>query len=171
MSKEKKTEATAEKQGQNIQRAAPASMFSPFDEMDRWFEGAFPARWRRRFRGGWPSWDELPAFFEGRMPSVDVIDRDKEILVRAEIPGVDKKDLDISVTGDSVSIKGSARHEEEEEKGEYYRRETSSGSFARTVVLPSEVDTAKVKATFKDGVLEMTLSKVKQSKRQKVPLD
>jgi hypothetical protein len=85
----------------------------------------------------------MPAVFEGRMPSVDVIDRDNEILVRAEIPGVDKKDLDVSVTEDSVCIKGSVQHEEEEEKGEYYRRETSSGSFARTMILPSEVDTAK----------------------------
>jgi HSP20 family protein len=171
MSKEKKTEATAAKQGQNIQRAAPASMFSPFEEMEHWFGGAFPARWRRRFRGGWPSWDELPAVFEGRMPSVDVIDRDDEILVRAETPGVDKKDLDVSVTEDSVCIKGSVQHEEEEEKGEYYRRETTSGLFTRTVGLPSEVDTTKVKAKFKDSVLEMTLPKLKQSKRQKVSLD
>ena len=126
---------------------------------------------QRHFRGGWPSWGEMPAVFEGRMPSVDVIDRDNEILVRAEIPGVDKKDLDVSVTEDSVCIKGSVQHEEEEEKGEYYRRETSSGSFARTMILPSEVDTTKVKAKFKDGVLEMTLPKVKQSKRQKISLD
>jgi len=109
--------------------------------------------------------------FEGRIPSVDVIDRDDEILVRAEIPGVKKKDLDVSVTEDSICIKGSAQHEEEEEKGEYCRRETASGSFARTVPLPGEVDTAKVKAEFKDGVLEMTLPKVKQAKRQKISLD
>jgi len=91
------------------------------------------------------------------MPSVDIIahDNDNEIQVHAEIPGVDKKDLDISVTEDSVSINGSAKHEEE--KGEYYRRETSSGSFACTVAVPYEVDTAKVKAKFKDGVLEMSL--------------
>jgi HSP20 family protein len=113
----------------------------------------------------------MPAVFEGRMPSVDVIDRDNEILVRAEIPGVDKKDLDVSVTEDSVCIKGSVQHEEEEEKGEYYRRETSSGSFARTMALPGEVDATKVKTKFKDGVLEMTLPKVKQSKRLKISLD
>lgn len=102
-------------------------MFSPFDEMERWFEGAFPARWWWRFRGGWPSWDELSAVFEGRMPSVDVIEHDNKILVRAATPGVDKKDLNVSVTEDSVCIKGSVQHEEKEEKGEYYRRETSSG--------------------------------------------
>ena len=171
MSNKKKTGITASKKGQNIQRAAPASIFSPFGEMERWFEGAFPALMQRYFRGGWPSWDEMPAVFEGRIPSVDVIDRDNEILVRAEIPGVNKKDLDVSVTEDSVCIKGSVKHEEKEEQGEYYRRETSSGSFTRTVALPNEVDTARVKAEFKDGMLEMTLPKVKQSKRQKVSLN
>ena len=118
-----------------------------------------------------PSWNELPTVFEGRIPSVQVIERDSEIIVRAEIPGVDKKDLDVSVTENSVSIKGSVQHEEEEEKGEYYHRETSSGSFARTVALPSGIDTTKVKAEFKGGVLKMTLPKVKASKRQKVSLD
>ena len=99
------------------------------------------------------------------------VERDSEILVRVEIPGVDKKDLDISVTENSVRIKGSVQHEEVEEKGEYYRRETSSGSFARTVVLPSEVYTSNVKTKFESGVLEMTLPKSKPSKRQKISVE
>ncbi|MFW2371507.1 MAG: Hsp20/alpha crystallin family protein [Gammaproteobacteria bacterium] len=171
MNDKKKTDVTASKKGQDIQHVTPRSMFNPFEEMEHWLENAFPARWRRRFRGGWPSWDEFALPFEGRAPSVDIIDRDNEIQLRAEIPGVEKKDLDISVTEDSVSIKGSTEHEEVEEKGEYYRRETSSGSFSRTVMLPSEVDSSKVKAKFKNGVLEMTLAKVKQSKRQKISVE
>ena len=171
MSKEKKNEVKGSKKDLNIRPATPESMLSSFEEMERWFENAFPARWRRRFHGGWPSWGEFPTVFEGRVPSVDVIERDSEILVRAEIPGVDKKDLDISVTENSVSIKGSVQHEEVEEKGEYYRRETSSGSFARTVVLPSEVDTSNVKTKFESGVLEMTLPKAKPSKRQKISVE
>lgn len=171
MNDKKKTEITKSKKEQSIQRAAPLSAFHPFNEMEHWFENAFPVSWRRHFHGGWPTPGEFSAVFEGRMPSVDIIDHDSEIQVRAEIPGVDKKDLDISVTEDSVSIKGSVKHEEEEKKGEYYHRETSSGSFARTVALPCEVDTANVKAKFKDGVLEMTLPKVKQTKRKKILLD
>lgn len=170
MNDKNKTEVATEKNAKDMQTAAPESFFSPFNDMDRWFEDAFPARMRRRSYGKWPSLGEFRPF-QGRMPTVDVIDRDKEIIVRAEIPGVDKKDLDISVTEDSVSIKGSVKHEEKEEKGEYYRRETSSGSFSRSVTLPSEVDSSKVKATFKDGVLEMTLPKVKQSKRKKVSVE
>jgi len=171
MSKEKKDKVSVSKKEKDIRSAKPVSVAGPFEEMERWFEDAFPARWRRRFRGGMPSWDEFPTAFEGRVPSVDVIDRDSEVLVRAEIPGVNKKDLDISVTDNSVCIKGSVQHEKEEEKGEYYHRETSSGSFSRTVLLPSGVDTTKVNATFTEGVLEMTLAKVKSSKRQKISLD
>lgn len=171
MNDKNKTEVTTGEKKQGIQHAAQASFYSPFNEMERWFEGAFPARWGRRFHSDWPSMKNFNTAFETRVPSVDVIDRDSEIQLRAEIPGVDKKDLDISVTENSVSIKGSTKHEETEEKGEYYRRETSSGSFSRTVTLPSEVDSSTVKATFKDGVLEMTLPKMKQAKRQKVSVE
>lgn len=61
MSKEKKTDVTASKKERSIQHVDPASMFSPFGEMERWFEGAFPTLRQRYFRGGWPSWGEMPA--------------------------------------------------------------------------------------------------------------
>ncbi len=170
MNDKKKTEVATEKKAKGMQKAAPVSLFSPFNDMDSWFEDRFPATMRRRFYGNWPRFSEFKAF-KGRMPSVDVIDRDKEFHVRAEIPGVEKKDLDISVTEDSVSIKGCVKHEEKEERGEYYRRETSSGSFSRSVTLPGKVDSSKVKATFKDGVLEMTIPKVKESKRKKISVE
>ena len=152
--KKKKTEVSTQKKDQSVQHAAPVSLFGPFNDMERWFADAFPARWRKHLHSDWPSMggflNDYNAAFEGRLPSVDVIDRDSEINVRAEIPGVDKKDLDISVTEDSVSLKGSVKHEEVEEEGEYYRRETSSGSFSRTVALPCEVDSSNVKAKFKE---------------------
>ena len=142
-----------------------------FDEMEQWFENRMPGKWARRFHRDWPSWDEFPMLFEGRMPTVDVIDREDQILVRAEVPGVKKEDLDVSLTDDTVSIKGSVQHEEEEEKGDYYRRETSSGAFARTVALPCDIDSANVKSKFKHGVLELKLPKQVASKRHKVSLD
>ena len=123
------------------------------------------------FRWQWPSWGELPAPFEGKVPHVDVIDRDEEIVVRAEVPGVEKKDLDVSLTENTVTIKGEARREEKAEKGDYYRCEISRGAFARTVMLPSEVDADKAKASFKDGVLELTLPKIEKSKRRSIRLD
>jgi len=105
------------------------------------------------------------------MPNVDVIDREDEILVRAELPGVDRKDVDVSLSDSLVTIKGSSNHEEKEEKGNYSRREMSRGTFSRTIALPGEVDGSKAKATFSDGVLELTLPKMEKSRRQKIRVD
>lgn len=115
--------------------------------------------------------NEVTLPFQGKLPRVDVIDRDEEVLVRAEVPGVDKKDLEISVSENSVTINGKTSHEEKEEKGSYYRCEVSRGVFTRTVALPSDVDADKAKTTFKDGVLELTLPKVTKSKRRTIKLD
>ena len=143
---------------------------SPFEEMDRMFEGMFPGGWMRPMRWEWPAWSRMPEPFEGRTPKVDVVDRDNDIVVRAELPGVDKKDVDISTTENTVTIKGSTRTEAKEEKGDYYRSEIATGSFSRTVALPGNVDSTKAKASFKDGVLELTLPKVEKSKRQKIEI-
>ena len=111
--------------------------------------------------------------FEGKLPRVDVIDRDEEVLVRAEVPGVNKKDLEISVSENTVTINGKTSHEEKEEKDNYYRCEVSRGAFTRTVVLPADVDAdkAKTKTTFTDGILELTLPKVTKSKRHTIKLE
>jgi HSP20 family protein len=167
MAEEAKKEVTTGKP-KEIQKAAPARTLSPFEEMDRWFESFFPRGWMRPMRWEWP---ELPAAFEGRMPRVDVIDREAEIVVRAEVPGVDKKDLDVSVTENAVTIQGSTRHEEKEERENYYRREITRGAFSRTVALPGDVDSSKAKASFKEGVLELTIPKVEKAKRRSVTID
>lgn len=164
MSKEKETK-------KDIQKAQPARALSPFDEMDRLFEGHFPSGWMRPFHWPRPSWGELSAPFEGKMPKVDVIERDNEIVVKAELPGVDKKDLDISVTKNTVTIQGSTSHEEKEEKGDVYRCEISRGSYSRTLTLPAEVNEEKAKAKFKDGILELTLPKVEKAKRRTIKVE
>ena len=89
----------------------------------------------------------------------------------AEVPGVEKDDLDVSVSDNSVTIKGETKREEKEENADYYRCEISRGSFARTVLLPSDVDTGKTKAKFKDGILELTLPKIKKTKRRTIKID
>jgi HSP20 family protein len=103
-----------------------------------------------------------------RMPSLDVVDRDNEVLVRAEIPGIDKKDLNVSITDNLLTIKGQTSHEKEQEQGDYYRREISSSSFARSVTVPANVNAAKVVANLKDGILEIKLPKVGASKRRNI---
>lgn len=153
-----------------IQKASGVHLMSPLEEMDRLLDDVFRFRhgWMRPLRMEWPDWGGLRMPLEGRFPRVDVVDREAEILVRAELPGVDKQDIEVSMTDNTVTIKGSTRHEEKEEKGDYYRCEISRGSFSRTVALPGDVDNTKATATFKDGILELTLPKVEKSKRRTI---
>jgi HSP20 family protein len=100
-----------------------------------------------------------------------VIDRDDEVVVRADLPGVDKKDLEVTLHEDALTIKGSTSSEKEEEKGDYFRREVSSGSFSRSIRLPTAVDGEKVSSSFKDGILELTLPKIKKTKRHTIKVE
>jgi HSP20 family protein len=138
----------------------------PIEEMDRMFEQLFPRGWMLPFAWERPLLAEMGLKLEGKMPRIDVVDRDAEILVRAEAPGVKKEELEVAITGNSVTIKGQTGHEEKEEKGEYYRCEISRGAFSRTVSLPAEVDADKAAAEFKDGVLEIRLPKLEHAKRR-----
>jgi HSP20 family protein len=134
---------------------------------DRLFGRSWPSLWRRN------DLSVLDNMFEQeglRLPSLDVIDRDADILVRAEIPGIDKKDLNVSLTDNLLTIKGQSSSEKKEEKGDYHRHEISSSSFARSVTLPGAVDASKTAASLKDGILEITLPKVESSKRRNIAI-
>ena len=101
--------------------------------------------------------------FEGHLgafsPSVDVTENDKEIKISAELPGMDEKDIDVSLQIDMLTIKGEKKEEKEDKGKDYYKMERSYGSFSRTIPLPVEVETDKVVASFKQGVLSITLPK------------
>lgn len=141
-----------------------------FKDMERMFEEFGPGGWLRQWRHEFPGWEHLMPF-EGQTPRVDVIDRDEEVVIHAELPGVKKEDLDVSMTDDTVTIKGTSAHEEKEETVDYYRREMSRGEFSRTVSLPCEVDDSNAKATFTDGVMELVLPKVEPSKRRSIKVE
>ena len=168
---EKKKKADVVPVKKEMSRAEPRHLLSPFDNIEKIFEDFFPRSMLRQFKNEWPSTSTLAAPFEGRMPKVDVIDRDDEIFVRAELPGVDKKDIDISMTDYTLTIKGETKKQEKEEKGDYYRCETSQGSYIRTLSLPAEVNSDKAKSSFKDGVLELTLPKMERAKRRTIKVD
>lgn len=108
--------------------------------------------------------------FEGRMPKVDMVDRESEYVIRAELPGVNKDDIEVTLTENTVTIEATTSHEEKEEKeeGKYYRREISRGDFRRTLTLPCTVDDVKASASFTDGVLELTLPKTEKTAGKKV---
>ncbi len=154
-----------------LRQRAPETGMSPWDEMERWFERAGRHGWLRPGFWEWPPHLESIAPFRNATPRVDVVDRDAEVVVRAEMPGVVKEDLDVTVTDDSVTLRAHTSHEEKEEKGEYYHREMSYGEYQRTVALPHTVDGENARATFNDGVLELTLPKVEKTSRKKVKVE
>lgn len=135
-----------------------------FEEMERMFEQFMPQSWMQSLKMQHPSFTE-------NLPQVDVIDQDNTIVINATLPGVKKEDLEVSTTDHSVTIRGSTREEQKEEKGEYYRREIRSGNFLRTVPLPASIDESAIKAKFKDGLLEITLPKLESEKRHNVKID
>ncbi len=155
----------------DVAKSEESKLMRPFEEMDHLFENLFASGWMRPLNWDIPAFDDFRRPFGGKVPRVDVIDRGKEVVIRAEIPGVDKKDLDVTMTDTAITIKGSSKEEKKEKKEDYYRSEISKGSFSRTVALPDNVDAAKAKASFTDGVLELTVPKVKESKRHNIKVE
>ena len=109
---------------------------------------------------------------EEMSPSVDIFEDKNDVVVKAELPGIKKEDIDVTLTDDTISIAGEKKKEEEVEKKNYYWWESSYGSFSRTFTLPAEVQTDKVKTQFKDGILEIRIPKtdeaVKKEKKVKI---
>jgi HSP20 family protein len=93
---------------------------------------------------------------EFRSPMVDVWEEDNKIKVKAEVPGMSKDDIDITATEDSITLSGEFKHEQEKKEKGYILRERRVGSFYRSIPLPSGIEPDKVKASFKDGLLEIT---------------
>jgi len=108
----------------------------------------FPERWER---------------FEWA-PAVDVSETEEAIVVRADVPGLEPEDLEISLSGNFLTIKGEKKQEREEKKENFYRMERLYGSFVRSIELPAEVEADKVEATYKNGVLKIVLPKKAEAK-------
>jgi HSP20 family protein len=129
----------------------------PFDsfrhEMDRLMENLFHGVGMRPF----------DTKTSGFTPRVDVIDTGKTVNVCVELPGMDDKDIEVSLTGDTLTIKGEKKEEKEEKGKDYYRSERSFGSFVRTVEIPKGIDTEGAEASFRKGVLTVKLPKTKQA--------
>ncbi|MFZ0132855.1 MAG: Hsp20/alpha crystallin family protein [Desulfobacterales bacterium] len=107
---------------------------------------------------------------ENWYPSVDVSERDKDIIVKAEIPGVEKEDIDIALEGRLLTIRGEKKHEKEEKNEHYHRVESSFGYYRRTIELPTAVDENKVEAKYKNGVLKINLKKAKGAETRKIEI-
>ncbi|NOQ90424.1 MAG: Hsp20 family protein [Gammaproteobacteria bacterium] len=139
-------------------------------DLEHKVEGMFQRLWRNSFNH-----ENVPDLFSydslSNMPKMDVIDRDKEVVVKVELPGIDKKDLEISIANNRLVIKGETCHEEKEEKGDYLKQEISRNEIYRSVHLPADVDDSKVKTSFKNGFLELTIPKQKKSHRRQIKVE
>jgi HSP20 family protein len=144
--------------------SSPAQRFD--QQIERLFDDFFRRRWPSSLGFDWPKLSAAPT--ETALPRADVIDKEDHILVRAELPGMSKDDIEVSVSDNTITLKGSIRKEEEKDEGEYHRREIYSQVVSRTISLPSEVDADGAKATLKDGMLEVYLPKAARAKRKRV---
>ncbi len=114
----------------------------------------------------WQGWGKGGGF----VPAVDVWQDDQNVYVECPLAGIDPKDVDVSVENDVLSIQGKTEKKSEVDEKEYYRKEVRRGSFHRSVPLPAAVDSAKVKAEFKNGVLNVVLPKEEKVKPKKIDI-
>lgn len=132
-------------------------------EMDRMLDDFFNRRMRPWWAARWPkSVGEMTA------PVVDVYEEKDEIVVKAELPGLDKKDIEVNISDSELTLKGEKKKEEKVEEDDYYRCERSYGAFLRSVELPAGVKADKVKASFKNGVLEVRLPRTEEAKIKEI---
>jgi len=140
----------------------PWRPFRELEELGRRFEDIFgrpflPAVLRR-----------LPVEEKGWAPPIEVFEKEDKFVVKAELPGMKEEDIDVSVVGDTLTIKGERKAETEVKEEDYYCCERSYGSFFRSIALPSTVDAKKIEASFEDGVLEVSLPKAAEVKPKKI---
>jgi HSP20 family protein len=107
----------------------------------------------------------------GWTPAIDLIDRKDQIVLRADLPGLEQKDIEVSVEGGVLSIRGQRQEEREAKEQAYYCSERWVGSFSRSVTLPPGVDTEKIKASFKNGVLEVHIPKSEQATGKRIEVE
>jgi HSP20 family protein len=117
----------------------------------------------------YPAGAEGEAFpARGWQPMVDIYDREDKIVIQAELPGVDKKDISVDVKGRILTLKGERSSEKETKEENYYRRERTFGKFERAFTLPSDVNPEMIKADYKDGVLKIEVPKPEEQKPKQI---
>jgi len=163
------TPETKEKESKALTTHRPAEILPRAHELERWYDRMVEEFWRRPFPSllrperWWPSDMGLMT----RMPAVDVYEGKDDVVIKAELPGLSKEDLSVQVTDSTLTIKGEKKREEEIKEEDYYSCERSFGAFTRAVDLPSEVKADQVKASFKNGVLEVRMPKTEEAKKRK----
>ena len=140
------------------------SPFRPFRELER-----MTRRWETAFPNLFEDFDgDLEEVFK---PAIESYVRNGNLVVRADMPGLEPKDIEVSILGNVLTVKGERKHEQEVKKEDYLHREVSYGAFERRMSLPEGTEADKVKATFKNGVIEVTVPMAKEAVAKKVPIE
>ena len=145
----------------------------PFMDLTRWerdMDRMMDEYFGRRTRPWWPQRWFGGEDMEVTAPAVDMFEEKDDIVVKAEIPGMTKDNIEVNLTDHTLTIKGEKKKEEEVKKENYFRSERSYGSFVRTLPLPTDVHGDKVEATFKNGILEIRLPKTEAAKAKEVKI-
>ncbi len=132
------------------------------DRMERLFDDFWPARMTSLRNWAGPRLGAITA------PAVDVFEEGDDVVVKAEVPGAKKDEIEVNLNGSMLTISGTKERSDEVKEENYYRCERSYGGFARTVELPAEVQHDKARASFKDGVLEIRLPRTAEAKKKSV---
>lgn len=160
----------AKKEKKELAKVESTKALSPFKQIEKRFE-EMERRFEDFFRRPFsllPSWMprmKMPEI-EEVSPSMDIFTEGDDVVVKGELPGMKKEDINVSLTKDTISISGEKKKEEKIEKKDYYSLERSYGSFKRSFSLPAEVQTEKASAKFKDGVLEIRIPKTEEAKKK-----
>ena len=147
------------------EESRPASYF---DEMENYFDKFFHHPFSMMSHPMWPG--SSFAKMDDISPSVDIFEEGDDVVVKADIPGISKDDLNVSISENTLTLSGEKKQEEKVEKKNYHRVERSYGSFCRSFRLPANVNSDKAEASFEEGVLEIRLPMTKESKKKKITI-
>jgi len=149
-----------------VQVWRPFRELSPFREFER-MRRDMDRLWESFFEGGLRKKGEEGGEW---FPALDVSETKNDIVVKTEVPGLDPKEIDISLTDGILTIKGEKKQEKEEKEENYHLIERSFGTFSRSIRLPREVQSDKINATYKNGVLKVTLPKSEEAKKKEIKI-
>jgi len=133
------------------------------DAMSQLFEESMV---RRSPFGGWP----FGRREDGSSPAVDMWETEGEVMVKASLPGLKPEEVDITITGSSLEIRGETKEETEEKRGDYFYKERSYGAFQRSLTLPVEIKADEAEAAFENGVLTLKMPKAEQAKAKQIKI-
>lgn len=150
-------------EGKDVLIPEKAELVSPFEEMERWF-GDFMAR--PFFSPMWAPRFHIPQL-QSLSPSVDVYEEAGAVVVKAELPGIAKEDVEVHISDNVLTIAGEKKSQEKVERKDYHRVERTYGSFSRSIRLPGEVVSDQARASFENGVLEVRIPKTEAAMQKK----